>query len=89
MTTSEQGRKQIEELFGIETEPYQDPWGVYVIGMAHPYNFRGNITVEQARAFLVDDLAAEEVAVKKAYPRELSQGLFDALVLFEFRKRYV
>jgi lysozyme len=91
VTTSAAGRAAITSREGIVLTAYEDSVGILTIGVGHtsaagaPVVERDMaITVEEADAILMRDLAASEAAVLAAVAVPLSQTQFDALVSLAF-----
>lgn len=83
---SDAGLQLIRESEGLRTRAYPDSVGVWTIGFGHT---RGvdefDVCDEgQAVAWLHEDVAASEAAVRAAIDVPLTQGQFDALVDFVF-----
>jgi lysozyme len=67
---------------GLELLAYNDGGGVFTIGYGHTKGVKpgDKITLEQAQAFLDEDLAEAETAVNKSVKVPLNQNQYDALV---------
>lgn len=91
MKTSDRGVALIKAHEGLRLQAYQDPVGVWTIGVGHttaagpPKVERGmKITEAGADAILRQDLAKFEGYVSSAVKVPLNQNEFDALVSFTF-----
>lgn len=86
MRTAEPGRKLIKSYESLRLTSYRDGGGVWTIGWGHTKGVRGGqkITVDQAEAFLVDDLRRAESAINVLVSVPLTQNQFDALVSLAF-----
>lgn len=86
MKISQSGRDLIARFEGLRLEAYQDSVGVWTIGYGHTKGvYPGQvITLEQANAFLDDDLATHASGIFKYVTVKLNQNQFDALVSFHF-----
>tara|TARA_E500000318_G_scaffold15603_2_gene16021 strand:- start:19243 stop:19662 length:420 start_codon:yes stop_codon:yes gene_type:complete len=78
---------------GFVRKPYQDPIGLWTVGVGHligdgktlPKEWKGKVlTDEQVDELLYEDLERFEIGVKRLSKVGLSQGQFDALVSFSF-----
>lgn len=90
MKTSEAMRKQLAEWEGCRLSAYQDPVGIWTIGVGHTGLVGNNavgpgmrISQQEADELLALDLARFERAVERLCPAT-TQGQFDALVSFAF-----
>lgn len=84
---SESGRQTIRNFEGLRLTSYQDAGGTWTIGYGHtgPDVTAGmTTTAVQAEAWLRDDVAAAEDAVRSLVSVVLSQAQFDALVSFVY-----
>lgn len=87
MKYSENGLLFTEGEEGFKLTPYQDSAGVWTDGYGNTKNVVPNgppISLEQARADLIDNIACAEYAVNHYVTVELTQREFDALVDFTF-----
>lgn len=90
MQTSEEGLALIKEHEGVRLHAYPDPGSVdgnpWTIGYGHTRGVkRGDTcTLEQADAWLREDVRAAEAAVLRLVKVPLTQSQFDALVSFVF-----
>lgn len=84
MTTSDAGRKMIENFEGCALTAYQDQRGIWTIGFGHvdPAVVKEGLTCTQgeADAWLAYDLKTAESAVNRDVKVPLNQNQFDALV---------
>jgi lysozyme len=71
---------------GLRLEAYQCPAGVWTIGYGHTKGVKkgDKITLEQAEAFLVDDMKEAEDGVRKLVRVPLTPNQFEALADFVF-----
>ena len=86
MKTSENGREIIKAFEGVRLTAYLDSVNIPTIGVGH---IRGvkmgqTITMEQADAFLADDLKDAEDAVNRGVKVDVTQNQFDAMVSLTF-----
>lgn len=88
MNISEHGLALVRRWEGLRLEAYRDVAGVWTIGYGttDPEKARpgARITPEIATAWLREDLAVAERAVRKYVTVPLSQAQFDALVSFTY-----
>lgn len=87
MKCSEVGLNLIKSFEGLRLTSYADAGGTLTIGYGHTRNVRRNqkISIEQADAFLREDVVSAENAVNKwVNTYRFSQSEFDALVSFAF-----
>lgn len=87
MKCSEVGLNLIKSFEGLRLTTYADAGGTLTIGYGHTRNVRRNqkISIEQADAFLREDVISAENAVNKwVNTYRFSQSEFDALVSFAF-----
>lgn len=92
MKVSEQCIKMIKHHEGVRTKPYQDPIGLWTVGVGHliedgkklPKEWNRELTDEEVDALLYKDLERFEIGVKRLTKVALSQSQFDALVSFSF-----
>ena len=86
MRISSKGIDLIKSFEGLRLEAYLDSVNVPTIGYGHTRNVRlgQTITVEQAEAFLMEDIHEFELAIQRLVCIPLSQNQFDALVSFTF-----
>jgi lysozyme len=86
MKTSKSGIEFIASFEGFVDHPYQDPGGIWTIGIGHTgpgVSSMGKITHARGLALLAGDLRTAEAAVD-ALRLHLTQGRFDALVSIAF-----
>lgn len=86
MRISSKGIDLIKNFEGLRLEAYLDSVNVPTIGYGHTRNVRlgQTITVEQAEAFLMEDIHEFELAIQRLVCIPLSQNQFDALTSFTF-----
>ena len=90
MRTSDSGLEFIRHHEGLETKAYPDPGSSdghpWTIGVGHTKGVKkgDTCTVEQAMAWLREDVRDAEAAVLRLVKVPLSQDQFDALVSFVF-----
>ena len=86
MQYSKQGVALTERFEGVRLTAYQDQVGVWTIGYGHTRGVRpgDTCTLEQAQAWLLEDIAICEQDVNTHVKVPLTQGEFDALVDFAF-----
>lgn len=87
MKCSEVGLNLIKSFESLRLTTYADAGGTLTIGYGHTRNVRRNqkISIEQADAFLREDVVSAENAVNKwVNTYRFSQSEFDALVSFAF-----
>jgi len=87
MKTSQSGLDFIQDVEGCKLFAYLDTGGVWTIGVGHtgPEVVRGlACTMEEAMAWLAEDVREAEDAINKAVKVPLTQNQFDALVSFVF-----
>ncbi len=91
MKTSQRGIDLIRKHEGLRMRAYLCPAGVWTIGYGHtfgagpPVVAKGmSVSVDEANAILVSDLAKFEAAVARLVKVALTQHQFDALVSFAF-----
>jgi lysozyme len=70
---------------GVRLKAYQDSGGVWTIGFGHTHDVKGGdvITLQQAYAFLYDDMKTVETWINRQQ-LTLNQNQFDALADFIF-----
>jgi lysozyme len=77
---------------GVRLKPYQDPIGLWTVGVGHLIGDGKTLPIEWFRTFTMDevdellkkDLAKFERGVSRLCPNNLTQPRFDALVSFAF-----
>lgn len=77
---------------GVRLKPYQDPIGLWTVGVGHLIGDGKSLPIEWFRTFTMDevdellkkDLAKFERGVLRLCPNNLTQSRFDALVSFAF-----
>jgi lysozyme len=86
MQTSENGKALIRHFEGLHLKAYRCGSHKWTIGYGHTSGVQKGdiISVDQAEAFLGDDLSVAESAVDVLVNVPLSQSQFDALVSFVF-----
>lgn len=88
MTINHEGLELIKSFEGCRLTAYTCPAGVLTIGYGHTKNVKKNqkITLEQAEAYLLEDIKSSEAAVNKllsVYPH-MNINQYSALVSFTF-----
>lgn len=80
------GLKIIENSEGLALKAYLCPANVWTIGYGHTKGVKqgDTCTIEQARAWLMEDCVEAEKAVHRLVKVPLNQNQFDALVSFCF-----
>ena len=85
--------RMIKHHEGVRQQPYQDPIGLWTVGVGHligdgkklPEEWNKTFTMEEVDNILKDDLARFERGVNTLIPiTRLTQNQFDALVSFSF-----
>lgn len=84
--------KMIKHHEGVRLKPYQDPIGLWTVGVGHLIGDGKSLPIEWFRTFTMDevdellkkDLAKFERGVLRLCPNNLTQSRFDALVSFAF-----
>jgi len=92
MKVSEKCIKMIKHHEGFRRKPYQDPIGLWTIGVGHligdgkklPREWNRELTDEEVDELLYEDLERFESGVERLAEVSLTQGQFDALVSFSF-----
>jgi lysozyme len=86
MNYSKTGLALTESFEGLRLTAYQDSVGVWTIGYGHTNGVQKGqtITLQQAEAFLVADIAWAVAFVNHVLTVLVTQGEFDALVDFVF-----
>lgn len=86
MKTSDNGIEFIKNWEGVKLSAYQDSIGIWTIGVGHIKGVHAGmtITMDQATAFLREDLESAESDVSKLVKASLDQDQFDALVSLVF-----
>jgi lysozyme len=86
MEYSKQGLALTERFEGCRLEAYQDSGGIWTIGFGHTKGVSEGMitTVEEATAWLEEDIAWAASEVNRIVSVTLTQGEFDALVDFTF-----
>jgi lysozyme len=92
MNVSDKCVNMIKHHEGFVRKPYQDPIGLWTIGVGHligdgkklPKAWDKELTDEEVDELLYEDLQRFEDGVKRLTKVALSQGQFDALVSFSF-----
>lgn len=79
----------LQEIEGVELQPYRDQAGIWTIGVGHVINddepeLWDGISMEKAHRLLRGDVAWAERVVNDAVKVPLKKGQFDALVCFAF-----
>jgi len=84
--------KMIKHHEGVRLNPYQDPIGLWTVGVGHLIGDGKTLPIEWFRTFTMDevdellkkDLQRFERGVLRLCPNYLTQPRFDALVSFAF-----
>jgi len=84
--------KMIKHHEGVRLKPYQDPIGLWTVGVGHLIGDGKTLPIEWFRTFTMDevdellkkDLRRFERGVLRLCPNNLTQSRFDALVSFAF-----
>jgi lysozyme len=93
MKVSEKCIKMIKHHEGFVRKPYQDPIGLWTVGVGHligdgkslSKEWKGKVlTDEEVDELLFEDLERFEDGIERLTKVNLSQGQFDALVSFSF-----
>jgi lysozyme len=90
MRTSARGLALIKHYEGLSLTPYRCPAAVLTIGYGHvlsaeeAQDFAQGISLREAEALLVQDVALAEAALFRLVQVPLTQGQVDALVSFIF-----
>lgn len=89
MQLSEAGLTRLKELEGFRGDPYDDGEGYRTVGYGHRLHdgdaaLTLPLTEESAAALLRQDVALFERAVTRLVKVAVTQGQFDALVLFTY-----
>ena len=77
---------------GVRLKPYQDPIGLWTVGVGHligdgkslPIEWFRTLTMDEVDELLKKDLQRFERGVLRLCPNNLTQSRFDALVSFAF-----
>ena len=85
MNISKEGLDLIKQFEGCRLEAYKDPIGIWTIGYGHTKGVKQGqkITLAQAEAYLLQDLASAEKAVN-ALKYNLNINQYSALVSFTY-----
>ena len=92
MKVSDDCIKMIKHHEGVRLKPYQDPIGLWTVGVGHligdgktlPIEWFRRLTQDEADRLLEKDLERFERGVSRLCPNNLTQPRFDALVSFAF-----
>ena len=92
MKVSDDCIKMIKHHEGVRLKPYQDPIGLWTVGVGHLIGDGKTLPIEWFRTFTMDevdellkkDLQRFERGVLRLCPNHLTQSRFDALVSFAF-----
>ena len=92
MKVSEKCIKMIKHHEGFVRKPYQDPIGLWTVGVGHligdgkklPKEWDKEFTDEEVDQILCEDLERFEIGIQRLTKVNLSQSQFDALVSFSF-----
>ena len=92
MKVSKDCIKMIKHHEGVRLKPYQDPIGLWTVGVGHLIGDGKTLPIEWFRTFTMDevdellkkDLQRFERGVLRLCPNFLTQSRFDALVSFAF-----
>lgn len=92
MNVSDKCVNMIKHHEGFVRKPYQDPIGLWTVGVGHligdgkilPKEWNKEFTDEEIDQILCEDLERFEIGIQRLTKVNLSQGQFDALVSFSF-----
>lgn len=86
MNISQQGLELVKKFEGVKLQAYLDSVNIPTIGVGHIKGVKmgDTITMEQADAFLADDIKEAEAAVSNCVKVQLEQCQVDALVSWTF-----
>lgn len=92
MKVSDECIKMIKHHEGVRLKPYQDPIGLWTVGVGHligdgktlPIEWFRTLTIDEVDELLKSDLRKFERGVLRLCPNHLTQSRFDALVSFAF-----
>lgn len=92
MKVSDECIKMIKHHEGVRLKPYQDPIGLWTVGVGHligdgktlPIEWFRTLTIDEVDELLKSDLRKFEKGVLRLCPNHLTQSRFDALVSFAF-----
>ncbi len=92
MKVSDECIKMINHHEGVRLKPYQDPIGLWTVGVGHligdgktlPIEWFRTLTIDEVDELLKSDLRKFERGVLRLCPNHLTQSRFDALVSFAF-----
>ena len=92
MRVSNEALKMIKHHEGVRLRPYQDPIGLWTVGVGHligngkslPSEWNRSFTIQEIDQILRQDLARFEKGVTRLCPVPLTQGQFDSLCSFAF-----
>ncbi len=92
MRVSNEALRMIKHHEGVRLRPYQDPIGLWTVGVGHligngkslPTEWNRSFTIQEIDEILRKDLARFEKGVARLCPVPLTQGQFDALCSFAF-----
>lgn len=92
MNVSDKCINMIKHHEGFVRKPYQDPIGLWTVGVGHligdgkklPKEWNKEFTDEEVDNILCDDLERFEIGIQRLTKVSLTQSQFDALVSFSF-----
>ena len=92
MKVSDKCVNMIKHHEGFVRKPYQDPIGLWTVGVGHligdgkslPKEWDKEFTDEEINEILCKDLERFEIGIERLTKVSLTQGQFDALVSFSF-----
>lgn len=92
MKVSQSCLDMIKHHEAVRLKPYQDPIGLWTVGVGHligdgktlPEEWNRTFSMEEVDELLAKDLARFERGVARLCPVGLTSGRFDALVSFSF-----
>lgn len=92
MNVSDKCINMIKHHEGFVRKPYQDPIGLWTVGVGHligdgkklPKEWNKEFTDEEVDNILCDDLERFEIGIQRLTKVPLTQSQFDALVSFSF-----
>lgn len=92
MNVSDKCINMIKHHEGFVRKPYQDPIGLWTVGVGHligdgkklPKEWNKEFTDEEVDNILCEDLERFEIGIQRLTKVSLTQSQFDALVSFSF-----
>lgn len=88
MRITERGLAIVKRAEGLKFNAYRDTGGIWTIGWGHTKGVKegDTCTLEQAQAWIEDDVRDAEMVVNAVVSVPLTQNQFDALVSFVFNE---